>query len=120
MRPFAASGLGSEPPTAPVPISATFAFTDGATGVLTVNFDQPLQPGATASANWIFHAGLDGTFPAGPAGTVTESTVKIVKTRTLLTPDSPTRCDYLAAPADVLSLGGLPAVAFADFPVTVI
>lgn len=103
-------------PTPPVPIAALFTFTNGGTGDLTVQFDQPLQPGPTAAANWVYHHPDAGLFVGPAAGVVAGDTVTIARTLMVPGPDPPTRCDYLAGPADVLGLTGIPAAAFSDFP----
>ena len=107
------------PETPPVPVLATYHV---ATSLLTVTFDQPLQPGTSAIGNWRCWVGDPGTVyrkdndtPATIAGSTVTATMPpgVVST-------GPNRCRYFAAPADVLGLTGLPAAPWTSFPVTMI
>lgn len=97
----------------PLPIAATLEF---ATGIWSVTFDKALQSGALNAANWDFIAtDIDFTgLTAVAAGSVVSGT-----SAAGLGDIGPDAANYAAAPADVLSLTGLPAAAFVDFPLTV-
>jgi hypothetical protein len=105
--------------TPPVPVAAQVV---DATDVLTVTFDQPLQPGATGIGNWLATWGIgpvkfDHTQPA--PGVIAGNTVTVNMAFPMLSGGPPV-CSYLAAPPDVLGLTGLPAAPFAGFPMVVI
>lgn len=107
------AGLGSAPNPPPLPISATI---DEITGIWSITFDRPLTPAALAIANWTIRAAntffnvtaasSSGLIVSGSSDTGDED----------LGPDV---ISYAAAPADVISTRGIPAAAFADFPITV-
>lgn len=81
-----------------------------------MTFDKPIQPGPLAGGNWSFKA---NDFPFAPAdATAAASTVSGSSILGLLDP-GPDVANYAAAPADVLSLTGLPAAAFTNFPLVV-
>lgn len=109
--PFAALGLGLDSP--PLPLSATFNLGSLA---WSCTFDQPLQAGALDFANWSLRASGDAytATSAAAAGSVVSGIA------TIATP-APAADDITFAPPpfDVLSLAGLPAIAFADFPLVV-
>lgn len=109
--PFAGLGLGLDLP--PLPLLATLAF---ATGAWSVTFDKPLQAGPLAAGNWNFRAtGFD--FPADTA-IAAGDVVSGASSQDAIDPGDDV-ANYAAAPADVLSLTGLPATAFTDFPLVV-
>lgn len=89
---------------------------------MTVTFDQPLQPGATAAGNWTCTYGIaaikfDHTQPA--PGVLAGNTATLQMANPILS-GGPNVCAYLAAPPDVIGTNGLPAAAFAGFPLNVI
>lgn len=106
--------------TAPVPIEAII---NAPTGQVVVTFDQALVPGATSEDNWTFRANLGvGSRRFIPV----EDGQLLLDQATIDTEDAgvepgPDVVSYLAAPVDIFGLvGGLPAAAFADFPLTVV
>lgn len=107
-----------DPP--PVPIAATLTI---GTRTLTVTFDRPLQPGVSAPGNWtgrgLFIFTGRASFDAAVPLTIAGSTVSgVVRELVLPVPPPGDAVNYAAAPPDVRSLAGVPAVAFADFPLT--
>lgn len=109
--PFGLSALGLDLP--PFPIAATLSTT---TGLWTVTFDKALQPGVLDFTNWFFRAA--NTAWLGDFATAAGAVVAGTATQGLedLGPDV---VNFTPPPFDVLSLTGLPAVAFADFPLVV-
>ncbi len=107
------------PPDPPLPLSGTIS---ASTFIVLLTFDQPLQPGPSAKANWDVRADLgvgpkQHTIPA-PA-TIIGSTVSIPTAVAGIT-FPPLGCDYAAVPPDVVSLKGIPAAPFNAFPLTTI
>lgn len=96
-----------------MPIAATLAF---ATGVWSVTFDKILTAGALAAGSWTFRAS-DSNFAADTA-VAAGNTVSGASTEGSENAGADV-VNYAATPADVLSLTGLPAAAFTDFPLTV-
>lgn len=109
--PFAALGLGLELP--PVPIAATLVF---ATGAWTCTFDRPLQPAVLDFSNWALRATATIFLPT--SASASGSIVTGASTGSIIDP-GPDVVAYTPPPFDVLSLPGLPAVAFTDFPLVV-
>ena len=109
--PFAGLGLGLDLP--PNPLSATLEF---ATGDWSVLFDKALQAGVLNEANWTFFA--SGSPFLGDSATAAGNVVSGASTIGIPGPGDDV-ANYAAAPADVLSLTGLPAAAFTDFPLVV-
>lgn len=109
--PFAGLGLGLDLP--PLPIAATLVI---ATGAWTCTFDKPLQPAALNFANWTMRASGDqwAATSATSSGAVVSGVALIG-----LASAGPDVIFFTPPPFDVLSLSGLPAVAFADFPLVV-
>jgi len=104
------------PPTAPVPVLATWSQS---TFRVTVTFDQLLQAGFSNQANW---DGVANDLPlhkdiafAGPL-TIFGATVSSVSSVGIMPVPPPGRISYDALPADVIGATGLPAAAFVDFP----
>lgn len=109
--PFEASALGLDLP--PIPIAATFVV---ATTAWTCTFDQPLQPGVLDAANWTLRENSN----ARTASTATAASNVVSGLMGLGAADPGADViNFAPPPADVLSLTGLPAVAFTDFPLTV-
>lgn len=104
------------PPDPPFPIGATYSV---GTSNLTVTFSELLQPGLSAAQNW-YHTTKNGppvvlwnAIPATIAGnTVTAKMAAGI-------PPGPLTgtCRYDPPPFDVLSLRGVPAAAFNNYPV---
>lgn len=109
--PFAALGLGLDLP--PLPIAATYVV---ATTAWTCTFDKPLQPGALNAGNWTLRENDN----ARSANTATAAGSVVSGTMGLPVADPGADViNFAPPPADVLSLTGLPAVAFTDFPLVV-
>jgi len=106
------------PLSPPLPLSATYRLL---TDVLTVDFDQLLQGGATAPGNWTGNVlvppatDVDNIFP----GTIDRRLVTVPMFRGL-PKAGPSRITYKATPADLVGRTGVPVAAFLDFPLTVI
>lgn len=108
------------PPTAPVPVSATFSI--GPSQVV-VNFDQALVPGALNAANWQAEANIGaGNRKFDPVGApqAVASRVQFIAADVgvgfLVN-----NVRYQPPPFDVVGLvSGMPAAAFPVFPLTVI
>lgn len=102
------------------PLPKTATYSDSA-DVLTLTFDQVLQTGPTAAANWTGclnfppRTAVDGSAP----GTVAACCVQVPMVRGGICFGA-SRCNYAAAPPDLLGPTGVPVAAFADFPCTVI
>lgn len=109
--PFAGLGLGLDLP--PIPIAATFIV---ATSAWTCTFNQPLQPGALDTGNWTLRA--TGNAHTAATATAAGSVVSGVMGLPVADPGADV-VNFAPPPADVLSLTGLPAVAFTDFPLVV-
>jgi hypothetical protein len=94
----------------PIPVTAVWSA-----GVLTVNFDRPLQPGELIASNWFIR--IDG---ASYGITFVEAVGNSVRLNAEQGEDDPGPdvVSYSAATPDVLSLAGIPAAAFTDFPIT--
>lgn len=103
------------PHSPPLPIGATFSI---ATTTLRVTFDRPLQPAVLHPGNWRIretnqvHTGLAPCTAAGSLVTCGMS-AGIAN----LGPDI---VDYLPPPFDVLSVPGVAAAGFTDFPLTLL
>ena len=109
--PFAALGLGLDTP--PIPIAATLELLSGD---WSVTFNRPLQPGSLDSGNWTFRA--SGQLFITPTATAAGPVVSGTATAGL--PDlGPDVVNYAPPPFDVISVTGLPAAAFLDFPLVV-
>lgn len=102
------------PSEAPIPISATF---DVSSEILIVRFDQPILPGILDPGNWSVRAANE-RFPS----TTSIATDSIVTTiaGTAVPEIGPNQCFYTPPPSDVIGQNALPALAFANFPVTLI
>ena len=103
------------PPEPPLPAAATFAT---AAQVLTVTWNKPLTAQPTAAANWIVRASTkqyNAIIPGASAGL--QTTVPMAFQFIDFGPDV---VSYAAAPPDVLSLPGIPAAPFANFPLAVL
>lgn len=100
----------------PLPVAASLTL---ATGAFVVTFDQPLQPGVSAGANWrAFNLNL--TWETAAPLSISGSAVSGTLSSSLGGPPGPT-CRYFAVPPDVLSLdAGLPVAAFSGFPLTIL
>lgn len=109
--PFAGLGLGLDLP--PVPVAATLVF---ATGVWSCTFDQPLQPAVLDFGNWAMNA-TDTIFLPSSASS-SGSVISGASAASIISP-GPDVITYTPPPFDVLSVPGLPAVAFTDFPLVV-
>ena len=93
------------------------------TKAVTVVFDKPLVPGVSVPANWTGNA----TPPLGPTQLFTVAAPAQVlhySVRFLAVMGGIggliDNVDYLATPPDVISQTGQPAVAFSNFPLTVL
>lgn len=108
---FAGLGLGLDEP--PVPIAATFEILSG---IWTCTFDKPLQPGVLDAGNWSLRESNQARSAnaATAAGNVVSGTVAFPSAD-----PGPPVINFAPPPADVLSLTGLAAVAFAAFPLVV-
>lgn len=87
-----------------------------ATGAWSCTFNKPLQPGVLNAANWSLRASDDTWSPssASASGAVVSGASAIGF------PDpGPDVIAYAAVAPDVISLQGLPAAAFLDFPMIV-
>ena len=84
---------------------------------MTVTFDQLLQSGTSAIANWYLKAGLADFIPVSPL-TVNGYTVSGLMVYTGGVGGSVV--DYFAVPADVVGQNAVPVAAFSNFPVTIL
>lgn len=110
--PFAGLGLGLDTP--PVPIAAAL---DTGTGAWSCTFDQPLQPAVLTALNWMMRTG-SSTWAASSAAS---SGAVVSGASSNVGPDAPgDAINFAPPPFDVLSLTGLPAVAFTDFALVVV
>jgi len=107
--------------TPPVPVAASLVW---ATLVLTVTWDQALVAQPTAANNWIAQAHPVGVpdrhvNPAPGASVGNQTTMTVAFTGPAA---GVNRVRYLAAPPDIIGAGpgGLPAAAFANFPLAVV
>ena len=104
----------------PLPIAATISL---ATDVLSVTFDQPLQPGPSNENNWDgvcdFIVGIRD-FDVFVPLTIVGSTVTGVVVAQLAPVPPPSVVNYSAVAPDVKGLTGVPVAPFADFPLTAI
>lgn len=104
------------PPSAPVPLQATFTL---ATKILTVDFDKLLVGQPTAASNWF---AWDGIFryqniPGLGFALLRRVTVHLPA----IMPDfGAIRCTYLGAIPDVIGRNGLPVAPFIGFPLTIV
>lgn len=104
------------PHSPPIPVGATLAT--GA-AVLTVQFDRPLAPGVLAHGNWTTRGTNAGNRTGQPPCAAAGHDVTCSMTAAL--PDvGPDRCSYTPPPFDVQSTYGIPAAAFADYPLVVV
>lgn len=108
---FAGLGLGLD--LQPIPIAATFVV---ATTAWTCTFNQPLQPGVLDAANWTLRENSQAR--TASTATAAGNVVSGVMGLGAADPGSDV-INFAPPPADVLSLTGLPAVAFTDFPLVV-
>lgn len=101
-----------------MPVSGTWQAT---THTVTLTFSGRLQPGLSAPANWsgvAFDVGFANFTTPGP---VTIAGFTVTFTAALGFPAlGPNRVTYSPPPFDVISLGGVPAPPFADFPLTAV
>lgn len=106
------------PPVGPLPILATQA---GRLAPIVVAFDQALVPGFSAKANWngAVKNGVQPRHFANLVGKAAIAGATVTLTPNLTLPTvAPPRVSYTAAVPDVVSLAtGVPAPAFADYPV---
>jgi hypothetical protein len=92
------------------------------TNLLEVVFDRPLVPGVLTPGNWTGHrlnsGGIGLTQFVGVSGfTAAGDTITGTCSLTIAGSGQP-RVTYAATPPDVVSTLGIPAAAFADFPLT--
>lgn len=106
--------MGSGLDLPPLPIAAEFIV---ATSAWSCTFDKPLQPGALNSANWSLRA--NGNALSANTAAAAGNVVSGIMGLPVADPGIDV-INFAPPPADVLSLTGLPAVAFAGFPLTVI
>lgn len=96
----------------PIPIGATYGLL---LNKLTVTFDQPLQPGPKNGAAW--SARVANLVRNGVTAMVTGSQI-VVDCAVGDPAIGPNVCHYVPPPISVRSIGGVPADAFVDFPIT--
>lgn len=107
---FSAGSLPSNPP---VPISAAINVTSG---IWSVTFDSPLQPGAVDTSNWAIRASdMDRNILSAVATGSQVGGASSVGSAN----EGPDIVTYSPPPFDVLNLSSQAAIAFADFPLTV-
>lgn len=100
-----------------MPVSGTFAL--GA-GCLVLDFDRPLQATPLDLANWALTANLqDWTALTMQAGAPGAHQVTGTYAPALASPAAD-RVSYSPPPHDVVSLAGTPAIAFVNFPLTLL
>jgi len=93
---------------------------DDAANLLTLTFDQEIQPGSIG-ANHLRVDGVGSTFKASKAGVFTGGTSADISVLNQLggTSGSP-RISWQTPTTPFLGFGGLPVPVFTDFPITVI
>lgn len=94
-----------------------------AAALLTVTFDRPLQPGASAIGNWTgvrFSLGAFRAFDPSVPLTILGNTVSGIVITQPAPVAGPDRISYAAAPADVIGTNGAPVLPFVDFPLAIL
>ncbi len=115
-RPFAFAALLPDEPPAP-----TAAELNTGTNTLRVTFNQPIQAGSAALAEFVVEGSLaqERHSVAGPFVVESGVTARIAMT-TIGASAGTSRVSYTAVTPAIVGTNGLPAAPFTDFPLTLV